>query len=213
MPNFSLARYNLIWHVEHGAYNQREHALKTRVEISEQRSLRWLKNRETKISLHSISSEFENWLNVFKILLHTFSKIFLLITRDSSACKVSGKSSNMPAPLMPRLCVHWKKIRKTTQSLLKIRLDLKPLKIEEVYEYIKHLRLCFSEISKDQGERWKHYVHRSSFDKTKGVCIALKHSVSKQILCYLRPSIQTSFTGLIFFALTWRIIYDFENLR
>ena len=39
MPNVSFARYHLIWHIEHGAYNQREHALKTRVETSEQRSL------------------------------------------------------------------------------------------------------------------------------------------------------------------------------
>jgi len=39
MSNVSPAHYDLIWHIEHRAYNQREHALKTRVEISEQRSL------------------------------------------------------------------------------------------------------------------------------------------------------------------------------
>ena len=39
MSNVSFACYDLIWHVEHGPYNQGEHALKTRVETSEQRSL------------------------------------------------------------------------------------------------------------------------------------------------------------------------------
>ena len=49
------------------------------------------------------------WIKrVYKSLLNTFSKTFLLIIRDNSAWNVSGKSSNMPTPLTPLLCVHWK---------------------------------------------------------------------------------------------------------
>ena len=58
------------------------------------------------------------WIKrVYKILLNTFSKTFLLIIKDNSAWNVSGKSLNMPTPLIPLLWVHCKVKKK--RNLLK----------------------------------------------------------------------------------------------